>query len=57
VNVLGLDVGTTSVKATGFDATGATAGHAEVTYPRFAPGEQDPAVVVDAAMRALEKAG
>ena len=57
MNVLGLDVGTTSVKATGFDATGATAGHAEVTYPRFAPGEQDPAVVVDAAMQVLEKAG
>jgi gluconokinase len=57
VNVIGLDVGTTSVKATGFDATGATAGHAEVTYPQFAPGEQDPAVVVDAAMQVLEQAG
>jgi len=55
--VLGLDVGTTSAKATAFDATGTAGGHAEVTYPRFPPGEQDPGVVVDAAMRALQQAG
>jgi len=55
--VLGLDVGTTSAKAGAFDAGGRCGAHAEVVYPQFAPGEQDPEVVVDAAMRALEGTG
>jgi gluconokinase len=55
--VLGLDVGTTSAKATAFDAGGTAAGHAAITYPQFPPGEQDPDVVVDAAMRVLRDAG
>ena len=54
--VLGLDVGTTSAKATAFDPTGRTVGHAEVTYPPFPPGEQDPGVVVDAAARVVQEA-
>jgi gluconokinase len=53
--VLGLDVGTTSAKATAFDANGQRRGHAEVVYERSDPAAQDPGAVVDAAMRAMQQ--
>src|SRR5829696_6124550 len=58
--VLGLDVGTTSAKASAFDAAGERVGDAEVAYPldEPAPGQavQDPQVVVDAAVAAARDA-
>jgi gluconokinase len=55
--VVGLDVGTTSAKATAFDATGARHGEAEVAYalqePEPGAAVQDPVAVVDAAVDAL----
>jgi gluconokinase len=53
VIVLGLDVGTTSAKATAFGTDGRRAGHAEVVYEGQDPAAQDPGAVVDAAMHAL----
>jgi gluconokinase len=58
--VLGLDVGTTSAKATAFDVHGARRGHGEVGYPLHEPhpgwAEQDPDVVADAAVQAVRLA-
>ena len=57
--VLGLDVGTTSAKATAYDARGVRVGHAELGYPldEPAPGHavQDPVAVVDAAVAAARQ--
>jgi gluconokinase len=53
--VLGLDVGTTSAKATAFDASGARVAHAEVVYPPRDPAAQDAGVVVDAAVQAMRE--
>ncbi|TML06911.1 MAG: carbohydrate kinase [Actinobacteria bacterium] len=55
MTVLGLDVGTTAAKATVFDAAGERLDHAEIVYPDMDPAAQDPEVVVDAAMRAMQQ--
>jgi gluconokinase len=58
--VLGVDVGTTSAKATAFAADGTDVGHGEVEYPLSEPqpgrAEQDPALVADAAVAAIRAA-
>jgi gluconokinase len=58
--VLGVDVGTTSAKATAFDADGTEHGHGEHGYPlgEPAPGQavQDPQLVVEATQAAVRDA-
>ncbi len=58
--VLGIDVGTTSAKATAFDAAGGAHGHGEVAYPLHEPrpgwAEQDPDDVAAAALAAIRQA-
>jgi gluconokinase len=58
--VLGVDVGTTSAKATAFDADGTEHGHGEHGYPleEPAPGQavQDPELVVEATLAAVRDA-
>jgi gluconokinase len=58
--VIGVDVGTTSAKAVAFDAQAAVRGRAEVAYPLLEPApdraEQDPAAVVEGAVRAIRTA-
>jgi gluconokinase len=57
--VVGLDVGTTSAKAVGFDAGGGRGAEAAISYELHEPepgaAVQDPAVVVDAAAEALAR--
>jgi gluconokinase len=58
--VLGVDVGTTSAKATAFDADGTEHGHGEHGYPLEEPtagqAVQDPALVVEATLAAIRDA-
>lgn len=58
--VVGLDIGTTSAKAAAFDAGGTMHGRAEAGYELAEPqpgwAELDPQAVVDAALRALDRA-
>jgi gluconokinase len=58
--VLGVDVGTTSVKTTGFGTDGRAIAGAEHPYPLDQPhpghAVQDPAVVVDATVRTIREA-
>lgn len=58
--VLGVDVGTTSAKATAFDADGRQHGHGEHGYPLQEPSPgaavQDPQAVVDATLAAVRDA-
>jgi gluconokinase len=55
--VIGVDAGTTAAKAVAFDAEGRAHGAAEVAYPLLEPAptwaEQDPAAVVEGALRAI----
>jgi gluconokinase len=57
--VVGLDVGTTNAKAVAFDSGGERGAEAAVSYELYEPepgaAVQDPAVVVDAAVKALER--
>jgi len=58
--VLGVDVGTTSVKATAFDARGGEHGRGSARYPLREPARghavQDPAAVIDATLAAIHDA-
>jgi gluconokinase len=58
--VLGVDMGTTSVKAVAFDADGRELGRGEKGYPLLEPEHgqavQDPAVVVEATLAAIRAA-
>jgi gluconokinase len=58
--VLGVDVGTTAVKAGLFDALGGEYGNAEAGYPLYGPqpgfAEQDPREIVDATLAAIRGA-
>jgi gluconokinase len=58
--VLGVDIGTTSVKAVAFDADGRELGRGETGYPLLEPepgqAVQDPAVVVEGTLAAIRSA-
>jgi gluconokinase len=58
--VLGVDIGTTSAKAVGFDADANELGRGETAYPLLEPEHgqavQDPAVVVDGTLAAIRGA-
>jgi gluconokinase len=58
--VIGVDVGTTSAKATAFSPDGAEVAHGEAEYPLHEPhpgwAEQDPALVPEAAVQAIRAA-
>ncbi|MCU0893912.1 MAG: gluconokinase [Rhodospirillales bacterium] len=54
---IGVDIGTTSVKAVAYDRAGAVAGHHSIGYPLYAPApavaEQDPEEIFSATTRAI----